>query len=254
MTKKCKNCGKEKEMKDFHKAPKNKDQRANTCIECVSEDRKIKYQKEPELHIWRAMISRCYNEKDRKYKYYGGRGITVCDRWLKSYKNFVKDVGKRPAANLTIDRIDNDEGYKPGNVRWATHQEQMLNKRILNNKSGAVGVRQHHNSKRWVAEIRINGQYHHLGSFGTFEEAKKAREETSKNTIQCSKCSIIKLRKDFTNNKSRPNGKHPWCKKCMSERRKKDRNRIKKYNQEYYLKVTKDKRSKNVTTSKKAKN
>ena len=83
----------------------------------------------PEYRIWASMIQRCCNKKDASYPRYGGRGITICDRWRASFKNFIDDVGSRPSRGLCIDRIDNDRGYELGNVRWATLKESNLNKR-----------------------------------------------------------------------------------------------------------------------------
>ena len=80
------------------------------------------------------MLDRCRNPKARDFKYYGDRGIKVCERWLR-YENFLADMGRRPLGH-SIDRIDNDGNYEPGNVRWATHSEQMKNKRY---KSRNVG-------------------------------------------------------------------------------------------------------------------
>lgn len=76
---------------------------------------------------WQDMLGRCLNENHQSFGYYGGRGITVCDRWLK-FENFLEDMGKRP-SNLSIDRINNDGNYEPDNCRWATMQVQASNKR-----------------------------------------------------------------------------------------------------------------------------
>jgi hypothetical protein len=73
------------------------------------------------------MLQRCGNPKNPKYKDYGGRGITVCERW-KKFENFFADVGEKPTG-MSIDRIDNDLGYFPGNVRWTTSVEQSKNQR-----------------------------------------------------------------------------------------------------------------------------
>lgn len=82
----------------------------------------------PEYSVWSAMIQRCTNPKNAQYKWYGARGISVCERWLK-FDNFLSDIGNRPSPELEIDRIDNDGNYEPGNVKWSTRKEQMNNMR-----------------------------------------------------------------------------------------------------------------------------
>jgi hypothetical protein len=76
---------------------------------------------------WAAMKARCYNEKTIQFCDYGGRGITVCDRWLNSFDNFLEDMGKRPTKKHSIDRIDNNGNYEPNNCRWATQGDQRRN-------------------------------------------------------------------------------------------------------------------------------
>jgi hypothetical protein len=84
---------------------------------------------------WYAMVRRCTNPIDAAYKDYGGRGISVCQRWADSFEAFYADVGDPPAPGLSLDRIDNDGGYEPGNVRWATWSEQILNRRATTLKT-----------------------------------------------------------------------------------------------------------------------
>ena len=75
---------------------------------------------------WTGMIRRCHTPTDGTYWRYGGRGITVCDRWRQSFELFAADMGERPVGT-SIDRIDNSRGYEPGNCRWATREEQRRN-------------------------------------------------------------------------------------------------------------------------------
>lgn len=75
------------------------------------------------------MKQRCMNPNDKQYHLYGGRGISVCDEWERSFEAFRAYVGKKPDKNSSLDRIDNDRGYEPGNVRWATGSEQLSNTR-----------------------------------------------------------------------------------------------------------------------------
>jgi hypothetical protein len=84
--------------------------------------------KTPEYGIWRNMRRRCTDPKDKRFKDYGGRGITVCDRWS-SFAKFLEDMGKRPSPELTLDRENNDQGYSLENCRWATQSEQAMNRR-----------------------------------------------------------------------------------------------------------------------------
>jgi hypothetical protein len=80
----------------------------------------------PTYNSWRSMVSRCKYPRHTSFAYCGGRGISVCERWL-IFSNFLADLGSRPSLEHSVDRIDNSGNYEPGNCRWATRAEQQRN-------------------------------------------------------------------------------------------------------------------------------
>jgi hypothetical protein len=82
-----------------------------------------------EYRIWKGMRARCYNKEEAGFANYGGRGITVCAKWLDSFETFISDMGMRPSGKHSIDRKNNNGNYEPGNCRWATKAQQNSNTR-----------------------------------------------------------------------------------------------------------------------------
>ncbi len=83
----------------------------------------------PEYRTWTNMKTRCYNVNNKSYKNYGGRGITMCERWKNSFINFLEDVGEKPSLKHSLDRRDNEKGYYKDNCYWATPKQQANNTR-----------------------------------------------------------------------------------------------------------------------------
>jgi hypothetical protein len=89
----------------------------------------------PEYEAWLSMRKRCLNRKDKGWHNYGGRGIKICEEWKNDYRAFIAYVGRRPTSNHSLDRINNDGNYEPGNVRWATRKTQINNRRPVQRRN-----------------------------------------------------------------------------------------------------------------------
>jgi hypothetical protein len=128
--------------------------------------------------VWTLMVDRCENPESKLYKYYGARGISVCENWrgVEGFKNFIRDLEVRPNG-YSLDRIDNDGNYEPSNCRWASKTQQVINRRVgVSNKTGVKGVYKDKKGN-FIAQITFNYKSVYLGSFRTVEEASKARRE-----------------------------------------------------------------------------
>jgi hypothetical protein len=134
-----------------------------------------------EYKIWKSIHQRCNNTKANGFDKYGGRGIKVCERWSKSFNNFLEDMGERPSITHSIDRIDVNGNYEPSNCRWATPAQQSRNIRpSINSKTGACGVYYHKDGKRCKAFIKVNKKQIYLGSFDNLEDAIEERRRAEK--------------------------------------------------------------------------
>jgi len=148
-----------------------------------------------EYNSWRAMIARCENPNHPSWKHYGGRGIRVCSRWRWSFASFLLDVGLRPSARHSLDRINPNDGYHAANVRWSTPEVQARNKRVVDLTGARFGrltvlhraPRQPDGRARWVCrcvcgrESTVDGKSLRSGntkSCGCLS-ADKARERMS---------------------------------------------------------------------------
>jgi len=128
---------------------------------------------------WASIVSRCNNKNVNNYERYGGRNIKICKEWRKNFKSFYDYVTKLPnyrKKGVTLDRIDNDGNYEPGNLRWITIRQQNINRRTQkNNTSGYIGIGYNKYHKKWSSIININKKQIHIGYFLNKEDAIKSR-------------------------------------------------------------------------------
>lgn len=130
--------------------------------------------KNPAYKCWENMVQRATNHKVSGAHNYCGRGIKVCDRWRVSFEWFLEDMGSRPSRRHSIDRIDVDGNYEPGNCRWATPSEQGINKRYIRGRPGSIGRCA---SGKWRAQISRDNKTYHLGTHVTENQAEQAIED-----------------------------------------------------------------------------
>ena len=128
--------------------------------------------------VWVAIRQRCFNPKNKDFKYYGGRGITICDEWNnpKSFIDWAIEHGWK--MGLQIDRIDNDKNYDQANCLFGTRSSNTLNGRLvrIDSTTGYRGVHWDKNKKKYIARLQLNGKRNHLGGFKTVIEAAEARD------------------------------------------------------------------------------
>jgi len=139
------------------------------------------------LHeIWIGMKKRCYNKNCKQYKWYGARGIKICENWNSSFIDFYKWSKENGyMENLELDRIDNDKGYSPENCRYVTTRENLLNRREIQsrNTSGYRGISR--NESSFISKITVNYKAYHIGSFNKISDAVEARNNfIIKNNLQ----------------------------------------------------------------------
>jgi hypothetical protein len=125
---------------------------------------------------WGSMLQRCNNPNSSNFFKYGGRGITVCERWFK-FEHFFKDMGERPKG-LTLERINNEKGYVLENCKWASPIEQSRNQRVRQaNKTGIAGVFWYEPRQKYCVRIMASYKQNHIGYFANLEDAIVARKK-----------------------------------------------------------------------------
>lgn len=126
----------------------------------------------PENISYHNMKARCLNKNNQAYHNYGGRGITICDRWLESFMNFYEDMGKKPKGS-SLDRIDNSKGYSKENCRWADKVTQALNTRVRST-TGKSNI--HYNKAGYNVRFQRNNKNSYHGTYRTLKEAISVRD------------------------------------------------------------------------------
>ena len=143
---------------------------------CYRDELRIKHNmcNTPTYNSWDCMIQRCLNPNNTNYDNYGGKGVSICERWF-NFKHFLEDMGERPLGK-SIDRINPQGNYELSNCRWATDFQQNQNQRVkTSNKTGVCGVSFDKRRNKYLAQIVTNGRHRFLGRFNGLSEAIEAR-------------------------------------------------------------------------------
>lgn len=144
----------------------------------------------PLYSVWKSMIRRCYEPNAHGYKYYGGKGIKVCEQWkneIDGYINFYNwsmENGYKEEKLIsgknkyTIDRVDNNKDYCPKNCRWVEYETQLTNlPKLCTNKSGYIGISWSKQERKWLSVISIGNKTKRIGGYKTQKEAVEARNK-----------------------------------------------------------------------------
>lgn len=135
-----------------------------------------KMTKTPTYNSYAAMLNRCKNPSYTNFQYWGGKGVTVCDRWVESFENFLEDMGERPIGT-SLNRVQGSMVYSKDTCRWDNRNVQSFDQgKYKNNTSGVTGVRVTSDGK-FIARINVDSKQIHLGSFCSLEAATKARRD-----------------------------------------------------------------------------
>jgi len=131
----------------------------------------------PLYQVWLSMKARCYNKKDKSYKFYGKNGISIYNPWKNDFKIFYDwSIANGYKKGLSIDRKENNGNYEPGNCRYTDNTTQAINrKKFKTNTSNYVGITFHSKNKNWTSRISYKRKRYYLGSFSSKKDAIKAR-------------------------------------------------------------------------------